>query len=129
MLDYEIGLSGPQPEPATNLPVPSETLVDLQSTIDQRDSGVDILAEVSEDVGGIGEYLRVVASNSKGLPGKIKAVEALRLRELSPTIIVEIEVAPRRPNTSGALIRSRDRRLGVMCSRSLMTRSTPLSLC
>ena len=47
MLDRGIGLSGPQPEPAALLPTPRETLIDLQSAINQCDGGVDIFAEVS----------------------------------------------------------------------------------
>ena len=35
MLDRGIGLPGPQPEPAALLPTPRETLIDLQSAINQ----------------------------------------------------------------------------------------------
>jgi hypothetical protein len=70
MLDREIGLPGPQPEPSALLPTPSKALVDLQSAIDQRNGRVDILAEVSERVGGICENLRVTprARRAKSTP-------------------------------------------------------------
>src|SRR6516162_10939213 len=86
----EIELPGPQPEPAALLPTASESRVDRQSTIDQGDGGVNVFAEVSEHVCGIGEDLRVVTCNPNGSPRKIDSGMTARLRKLGPPVTVEI---------------------------------------
>jgi len=101
----EIELPGPQPEPAALLPTASESRVDRQSTIDQGDGGVNVFAEVSEHVCGIGEDLRVVTCNPNGSPRKIDSGMTARLRKLGPPVTVEIVMATRCPNKGTPVLR------------------------
>src|ERR1700720_2547132 len=104
MLDRGIGLPGPQPKPATVLPTPSETLVNLQRAIGERHSGVDVFPKVPERVGGCGEHFWVVASGPQSPPSKIDASAAARLRELGPTVNMQVVMAPRRQGKSPAVL-------------------------
>ena len=76
MLDREIGLAGPNPENAAQIPAAGEARVERQRTVDQRDHAHDILAEIRQHEGGIGEDARVVSATSKRPPSKIDGLAA-----------------------------------------------------
>lgn len=50
MLDGEIRLPTPQPEPAAPLPCQSSVWIELQASVDQGKSNIDFFAEVGESV-------------------------------------------------------------------------------
>src|SRR5215831_12973494 len=69
--DRRLGLPRPQLDPAADHPAASKAWVERQSTVDQFDRGVDVLAKVAEHVGSVAEHTGVVAGETKRLPGEI----------------------------------------------------------
>ena len=86
MLDREIGLTGPDPENAAHKPAAGEARVERQRTVDQPDHGADVLAEISQHEGGVGEDARVVLPRLERLPSKIAGLAASCLRLLGPAV-------------------------------------------
>ena len=62
MLDCDVGL-GPQSSCAADEPAAREIRIERQGTIDQRRHGADVLAEIGQRLGGIGQDSRVVGSH------------------------------------------------------------------
>ena len=62
MLDREIGLTGKYPEKAAHIATAGEARVESERTVDQPYHGANVLAEVSQHEGGVGEDARVVLS-------------------------------------------------------------------
>src|SRR5438105_1219027 len=97
MLDREIGLTGPEPENAAQIPAVGEARVERQRPVDQPDHRTDVLAEASQHPGGIGEDAWVILPHLKRLPSKIAGLGAGYLRLLGPAVTDEQHVADRRP--------------------------------
>src|SRR6516165_6649263 len=71
MLNCEISLPGIEPYPAAPTPAVSKTRVKLQGAVHQPDRRFDVLAKITQNVAGMGEYPRVVARDAKGLPSEV----------------------------------------------------------
>src|SRR6267142_1047753 len=97
MLNRKIGLAGPDPENAAPKPATSEARVERQCTIDKRDHRVDVLAEIRQHLGGIGEGARVVLRDLERLPRKISGRAMAGLRVVGPAVIDQPHVTDRRP--------------------------------
>jgi len=93
MLDREIGLSGVQPDPAAPAPPVSKARIEFQRAVDQRDRAFDVLAKVREDMSSMGEYARVVTSDSKAPPSEIDRVAPVCFPVVCPTAHVELDAA------------------------------------
>ena len=65
-----IGLAGPQPEDAADVPAAREARVERQRAVDQRHHGADVLAEIGQREGGIRQDARVVAGHLAGPAGR-----------------------------------------------------------
>jgi len=63
VVNREIRLPSPQPEPATPVPSASEARVELERTVDQCDGGIDVLAEITQHVGSAAEHVCIVFWN------------------------------------------------------------------
>ena len=112
MLDREIVLTGPDPENAAQIPAAGEARVERQRTVDQPDHGADILAEIRQHEGGVGEDARVVLRHLERLPSKIDGLAAVCLRLFGPAVTDEPQVADRRPGQCRPVMRiDRDRLL------------------
>src|SRR5215472_5478715 len=66
MLDRDVGLAGPHPERSADRPAARKAGVECEGAIDQRDHRADILAEISQRQGGVGQGARIVAGCSEG---------------------------------------------------------------
>src|SRR6516225_9200389 len=80
MLDREIGLPGPQSQPAAVDPARGIARVELKATIDQCGRRVEIPAGVAERVGSPAKSIGVVASTVQRLTGKIDGSPSVQLR-------------------------------------------------
>ena len=110
MLDREIVLTGKDPEKAAHKPAAGEARVERQRTVDQPDHGTDILAELRQHLGGVGEDARVVLRHLERLPSKIAGLAAICLRRFGPAVNDEPHVADRRPGKCRPVMRiDRDR--------------------
>ena len=110
MGDREIGLPGPQPQPAAVSPPDGETRVQLHGTVDQRDGGIDVLAQIAKHVGDPAENIRILAGGAKRLPSQIETLAAVRVRIIGPASNIETAVAKRRQRKGDAVARiARDR--------------------
>jgi hypothetical protein len=110
MFDSKIGLSGPQPEPSATDPTARVARIDLQRTLNQRDSSLDVLAKITKHEGRGGENLGVVPADSKRPAGKINALSVARLLVLAPAIHAKKLMAQSRQAQGGCVTRiSRDR--------------------
>ena len=87
MLDREIVLAGPVPENATQKPAAGEARVERERTVDKPDYGTDVLAEMSQNKGRVGEDARVVLRHLERLPSEIDGFAAGCLRLLGPAIV------------------------------------------
>ena len=46
MLDRDVGFAGPMPEDAADVPPTCEIRIEREGTVDQRNHGADVLAEI-----------------------------------------------------------------------------------
>jgi len=105
MLDREIGVARPQPEPSAPLPATSGTRIEFQAAVEQGDGDGDFFAEVAECVSRLTEDIRIVAGYLKGPLGECDAFPATYLRVLGPAVDMHLEMAGRCLNQSGAVAR------------------------
>src|SRR5437016_12929 len=80
MLDREIGLAGIYPDLAAQVPPAGEARVERERTVDQPDHGLDLLAEIREHEGGVGEDAWVILRSIERLPSEIAGLTAGCLR-------------------------------------------------
>jgi hypothetical protein len=80
MLDRDVGLAQPAPEEATDVPATRIVRVEYEGTVNQRNDGGDILAEIGQRKGGIRPDARIVASRFQGSPCEIGTLPAIRPR-------------------------------------------------
>jgi len=73
MLDREIVLSGKHPDKAAQIPAAGVARIERERTVDQPDHRTDILAELNQRKGSIGEDARVILRGLERLPGNIDA--------------------------------------------------------
>src|SRR5262249_26658970 len=112
MLDREIGLAGPDSEKAAQQPATGVTRVERQRSVEQPDHSADILAEASQDLGGVDEDARLVLPHVESLPSEIDGLASGFLRLFSPAVVDEPGVAIRRPGECrGVMVIDRDRLL------------------
>ena len=74
MLGSKIGVSAPQPDPSASHPADSEAWVEIQGTIYQGNSSIDVWLKVAEDVSRIAEDIGIVTGSLKRAASKIDAV-------------------------------------------------------
>jgi hypothetical protein len=79
MLDREIGLTGPEPEKAAHKPAAGEARVERECAVGQPHHGTDVLAEIRQHKGGVGEDVRIILPDLECLPGKINALLSIIL--------------------------------------------------
>jgi len=68
MLDCQIWGTDKQPEHRTPVPAASRARVEVQTTVDQPDSSVDVLAVPSEDKGSRADDFGIVRGDLKRPP-------------------------------------------------------------
>jgi hypothetical protein len=95
MLDREIVQTGPEPQNATQEPAAGEARGKREGTIDQRHHRTDILPEIGQNEGGVGQDARIVARHLERLPSKIYRF-AGSLRFFGPALSEEPHLAHRR---------------------------------
>src|SRR6516165_10616 len=100
MLDRQIGLTCPQPEPTANVPAQFEARVQGQRTVDQRHHRVDVFAEISEYGGGKGEDTGVASGHANSLLRQFDGFAAVRLAVFGPSVEIELAMAERRDRES-----------------------------
>ena len=71
--------------------------VERQRTIDQRYHGADVLAEISQHEGRVGQDARVVLAPLRAPAGQDRCLSTVRLRVFGPAVIDEPHVANRGP--------------------------------
>ena len=89
MLDRQIGLPGPQPEPTAAPPTNREARVQLERTVDQRDGGYNVFAEVSQNVSAVSEDIRVIARGRKRPARQPQCLIAVRTDIVDPSGDIE----------------------------------------
>src|SRR5258708_12288465 len=62
LLNRDIGLAGPTPEDATNVPATREARVERHRAVSQPHHRADVLAEEGERNGSIGKHARIVSA-------------------------------------------------------------------
>src|SRR5215831_8757189 len=97
MLDREIGLTGPDSEKAAQQPATGVTRVEPQRSVEQPDHRTDILAEASQDLGGVDEDARLVLPHVKRLPSEIDGLAPGWFWLFGPAVVDKPRVAIRRP--------------------------------
>src|SRR6516164_3954791 len=112
MLERDVGLTGKKPELPAGKPSASKARIEGETTVDQRDGGIDVLAEVAENEGRDGENVSVVRAYLKGSPGEIDALAPIPLRVFGPAIDVQLRIRPPRYRKGDAVT-------GIPLNRSL----------
>jgi hypothetical protein len=90
-------LTGKHPENAAHVPAAGKARVDRKRTVDQPDHRADILAEIRQGEGRVGEDARVILPHLECLPSKIASLAPGCFRLFDPAISDEVSVAVRRP--------------------------------
>ena len=91
MPDREVGPTRQGSKKAAHIPAASKARIDCQRTVHQTDHRADVLAEVSQHQGGVGEDGRVVLRRLKRLPSEIDGVAAGCFRVFGPAVLDEPE--------------------------------------
>jgi len=79
MLDRQIGVSSKQAKPTAPIPGMSEARVERESSIHQREGGINVLAETPEHDRDPADHSGVVRREADGLPGKRNGRQAIFL--------------------------------------------------
>src|ERR1043166_3131127 len=101
MFDRENVLTGPDPEGAARIPAAGKAWVECQRTVDQPDHRADVLAEIRQQAGGVGEDTGVVLPRLERLSSKVDALAAVCLRLFGPVGSLEVQVADRSQGQCG----------------------------
>src|SRR5271157_3248199 len=105
MLDRDVGLARPSPEDAADKPASSVVRVEREGSVNQRHHGADILAEIGQRLGGIGQDARVVADHFQGSPREIGALQTVRRPVFAPAVMKQPITAIRGPGECGSVTR------------------------
>jgi len=97
MLNRKIVLTSPDPYKAAQIPAAGEARVERQRAVNQPDHSADILAEICEHEGGVGEDARIVFLCPERQTSKIDGFAAACLRCFGEPVNDEPQVADRRP--------------------------------
>ena len=105
VLYCQIRLPGPEPESAADVPAAREAGVERQSTVDQRHHGTEILAEIAQRKGGIGDGAGIVTGYLQSPTGEIDALATVRRWIIAPGVQATPIVAERGPSESRPIMR------------------------
>ena len=119
MLNREVGVPLPQPEPTAAEPPEGETRVKLSGAVDQGGGGIKVFAEISERVGSAAKDIGILPGDPQRPPGKIDAFAAVCRRVLCPSDNVENLVAMRRQGKGRTVTRIAFDRLSKQFQRPL----------
>src|SRR6516225_11239470 len=97
MRDRQVGLAGPQTKETADIPSAGGARVEREGALDQRDHGADILAELRQHKGGIGENRGVIARRFKRPSSQSYPVTTGGLRFIAPVIEVAPQMTHRGP--------------------------------
>ena len=97
MLDPEVVFAGVGPQNAAQIPAAGKARVERERPVHQPDHRSDILAEISQHVGGVSQNARVVLRRLERPPSEIDALAAVWFRRFGPAVNDEPHVAVRRP--------------------------------
>jgi len=97
MLDRCIVLTSIRPEKTADVPAACETRVQRERPIDQSEHHSDILPEIRQHEGRVGEDTWVIFPYLKGLPSKLNCREAGRVRLFGPSVKNQSHFADRGP--------------------------------
>ena len=97
MLYCQIGLASDQPHGTAGVPAACEARVQQQRAIGQRDHGADVLAEIGERKGGIGQDGGIVAGHLQGPATALHSLAPILFRIVGPTVDIAHNMADRRP--------------------------------
>src|SRR6516165_958869 len=100
MLDRQTGLACVQPKPTACQPTLSKARIKRETPIDHPDGGTNVLAEISECLGGVGQGTRVARRGADSLLCKIDGFAALCLLVFGPAVEIDLDVAERRMSKS-----------------------------
>jgi hypothetical protein len=80
MLDRQIGAAGKYAKPTTPIPSVGRARIERKRAVDQRNRGVDVVAETAKRHRGTAEDPRIVGTGAKGSPRKFDGNRAVLLR-------------------------------------------------
>src|SRR4029077_17510099 len=106
MLDRGFRLPIHQPDPPTPPPTAGKARLELQSPIDQRRRGSDVLAEIGEHIGNIAQDVGVISSSDLKRPAsKFKTGRSVRVLVVGPPGNIEVRMADRRQTEGRPVVR------------------------
>ena len=120
MLDRQIGISSKQAKPTAPIPGMSEARVERESSIDQREGGINVLAEAPEHDRDPADHIGVVGGEADGLPGKRDGRPAIFLfiAIVGPVEVLKIGAVASGLSKSKAIARLAGNRLSKQVERS-----------
>src|SRR5260370_1890843 len=98
MLDSEIRLLGKQLEKAAGVPAAHVARIERQRTINQRRHCTDVLTEIAQRSGSIGQHSRIVPGDLKRALSAIDALSTINLRVSAPADEVAVKMEDRGPS-------------------------------
>src|SRR5215471_18046301 len=104
MLNGDIGLPGPQPQPATVHPTTGKARIELERSVRQRYGSRDVLTQTTKRVSGPPEDAWVITGATKCSPSKFYAFAAVLGLIVGPAANVKIRFADRRQSKSRAVM-------------------------
>ena len=93
MLDRQTGLARVQPKPTACQPTLSKARIKSETPIDHPNGGTNVLTEISECLGGVGQGTRVARRRTDSLLCKINGFAAVRLLVFGPAVEIDLDMA------------------------------------
>jgi len=78
MLDRDILVTGPQPQPPAYSPAAGEARIEVEGAVNQRDCWLDVLSKISEDRSDIGDRARIAGRGLQRAVGVGECRAAMR---------------------------------------------------
>src|SRR5262245_33907253 len=105
VLDCNVSLPIPQPDPAAPRPTNGETWIELECPIDEGESRIDVSLEVAKHMGSFPENKRVVRGCSQRPTGIVDPLLAHPILILVPSIRMRKDVTAGDQHESRAIVR------------------------
>src|SRR5580704_9689989 len=105
MLQREIRFTGKEPEQRAPVPSASTARVEGETTIDQPDRNIDVLAEVSKNEGTECEDISILGIDSKRSSSEINTGMSRRFWIFGPAVHLKRLVTMSRQGKSGTVVR------------------------
>ena|SRR6516164_3192002 len=89
MLDREVGLAGPYPDLRADRPTTCRARIEPEGPINERHHSIDVLTEIRECMGGVGQGVRIIAGGLERALSVLDRGATVSLRGFGPAAKID----------------------------------------